>query len=313
MLGTLLALGTFAVALGVAGIAGAVGGTPAFSLWTNVLFLWPTVRALALRAYSEAAVFTVTGFVSLAHHACVADGGVRAGLAPSFFVLAGLGGAVIIVAATVVVWQNVDILPDDGVDVEWRWRARACTGLAAGAALVSLAGSVIVAAATGLDGCLYAGPHVPALVTLWRTVDFTAALAALVAVTAHGIQLGTRFELGAFWAVLALATLVNAYVAAGLAPAGTTYAILGGALAALLLVRLAACGAVPTHVARAAFRRYSLGDTIAAVLVAAAALTLFLVHNTEATHGWWHALAALALYLVMDAVTSIRAERVARL
>jgi len=318
MLRTTLALGTFALTLGIAGLAGAIGGTPFFSLWTNLLFLWPVVRAIELHAYSEAIVFSVTLIVSFAYHACVADALVRAALAPSFFVLLGLAMLIIIAAAALAVWRKIGRRAtrrpsddDDDDDTEWPSRAHACVIIAAATSALAVIVAASVAAASGLDGCLYPGPHVPALVTLWRTTDFTTALASLVAVTIHGIQIGTGLELGVFWLVLALAILVNAFVAAGLAPAGATYAILGVALGLLLVARLIACCAVPHTEARAAWRRYSWWDAVGGVLVGATALIFFLTNNTSATHGWWHALAALALFFVMDAVVSIRESRTA--
>lgn len=304
------AIGSLLVVTVIVGIiSAAAGGGDAtlvakrFALYTNVLFAWPAVHALAVGADAESLVFLATLVISMLHHGCLYDDVCRRAVAVEVFVLLGLTLLGIIVGAGVVLCARAH-----------RPQMRTCLG--AGLVLVAIAVVVVGAVALGhapmhLDGCLYYHAdaadtsYVAPLVTLWSSVDVVTALAALVAVLVFLVHVGRALELGLVWLFAVLTLVLVLWRDAGYVTTTTLYVVLGLVLVVFVLVRGLACVALPRERRERLTGSYNICDVVGGVLVGASALVLFLVFNDTAdaifVHGLWHVLAAVALVLVVDA------------
>ena len=290
------------------------------SLWTNALFLWPALAALALGEDAVALVLAATLGASTLHHGCEGSAARRAALAPAVFVLLAAAALAFAAAVAIVGCARIAAAPADVADRRWKGRARALLGLLTGGGalatvLAAGAGAGPLVAAGRLDGCLYVhalgdDTYASALTHIWATLYLVAALAALFVVVTLFLQTSRRRELGLVWLLLLGALALSAYRDAGFLSTATVYGVLAGALALLAAVRLAACCcAAPARAASARSHAYRAGAVALALALGAAALGLFLTANTAATHALWHVLAAAALYVVIAARRQGRRSR----
>jgi len=286
-----------------------------FSQWTNAVFVWPALRAAALGAYSETVVFALTLIVSVLHHGCLHDAAMRSALAAESFTLLGTTLIVIIVGTAVLATHS-------------RPRYRGYAGVAALALSVLVAttvlGQAIFLVRRGrLDGCgylhepndgQYLALQAPSLVRVWSSVDFVTAFAALIVVFVYMFQTHVSVELGVFWLFVVVVLAGTLLDHAQLMTDGILFAVLIVLAAAIIGGRLVlwCCIDDARHVA-AAMRRYSAGDVVGGLLLAGAAVAIFIGHNEPAFHGWWHVLAAAALYLVVESVYAPKKQKEALL
>ena len=312
MLGWWVAVATYVVAVVIVAAATYRPDDPValahFSQWTNIFFVWPALRAVDLGAFSEAIVFSLTLVVSTLHHGCLPDAALRQAVAIDTYALLGTALITLVGASAVLATR----------------RRPAYRGFAAVAAIagITLAGIVLYAVAPSavgkgtLDGCLY--PHeagdpayqptvVPRLVDVWSTADFVTAFAALIVVFVYFFQTHPAVELGIFWLFTAIVLAGTLLEHAQLLGDGVFFATVLVVAVVMVTGRLLLwCFFDPRERVRAAVERYQCCDVIFGLLLTGVALAIFIGHNEPAFHGWWHVLAAAALFLVMESVMTFR-------
>lgn len=289
-----------------------------FSLWTNVLFLWPVVRALSLGGASEAVVFVITLVVSAFHHGCAADALVRQSLAVDTYLVVAASLLTSVVAAASFAVARIRLLATTPArartDIASRHRSLlyaivVAVSLVAAVSLSLFSLAVGAAARGALDGCAYptsapdyADVIAPRLASLWGVIDYVTAFSAIIVVLVYFCQPRHRYELGAFWLLAVLVLVVGAYVEAALVSPTTLFAIVGAAGFVLVLGRVLACWAMPRDQCGALVRRYRWADALAGAAIGGVAIFIFVDFNNAALHGWWHVAAALALYLIVESL-----------
>ena len=275
-----------------------------FSLWTNVFFVWPALRAASLGAFSETIVFALTLVASTFHHGCVNSTSTRHVLAPSTYIVLYLSSVAIIVGIAYFATTTTTVGPR---------RTRKFAGIVVSAVLIVLSILVLLIplseiGANRLDGCAYPyddddyeGVTAPRLVDIWATVDFVTAFSALVVVIVYFFQTNRRVELGVFWLFAVIILLCTLLDRAHLLSENVFF----GAVAALALVFIVGrfsvwCCVLDEQETRRQWARYRLMDVLAGLLVGASAILVFVEFNANSVHGWWHILAATALYLMVE-------------
>lgn len=291
------------------------------SLWSNLFYLWPTVRALLLRsglpaaytypaAWGEATVFFVTFTVSTFHHGCHDNMAIRMKLAAeTYWVLwIGVMAALIAVAYTTWRWQR-----------RAKWLASSIAWILVPLMALIVASIVVLAlllhnvSDKELDGCAW--PHaagdatynavdVVELVAIWSNVDYVTAFSALIIAILFIMQLTGTMMLALLWlfAVLLLVLrLFSEYLTNGPTQANIFATLLaGGALFAAC--QCAVCCSYPADARRVLVARYDWVDFAATMLVGTAAILVFVIDNTPAMHSIWHATGALALYFAVESL-----------
>ena len=294
-----LLAGTFILALVVVSIISAAipTSTPEpdergkrFSQWTNILFVWPVLSALLVRAYAVASVVSVTFLASVLHHGCLGVAECRSALADETFIIAGIGLTVIIIAS------GIALAHHHGTCCALVWV------VALVALTCTLTGIAIANAPARIDGCLLidgtnAEKH--ELVRVWSIVDDATAVTAIVVAFADFFRepSSSALPLGAIYAIALLTVALSFYQTYGLVSGTTVSVIVGLAIVAFVVWQLVRWFASK----RATRRTHSYLELAGAALLGVAGLLIFFLDNTTSAHGFWHVLAAAALLLIIDA------------
>ena len=116
-------------------------------------------------------------------------------------------------------------------------------------------------------------------------------------------QTDRSVELGVFWVFVVIVLAGTLLVEAALVEQSTLFAIVGVLTVLLVVGRLALWACFDRRDdSRRAVARYNCFDVVAGTLVGATALAIFIGHNSPEFHGWWHVLAAVALYLIVESI-----------
>lgn len=319
------ALGLYAIFAAILVISLAVSSSSLaharLSLWTNLFYLWPTVRALFLpfgvpgatsypAAWGEASVFFVTFVASSIHHGCSMNSVIRETLASETYWVLWIGSIVVLfaVAMTTSSWIS---------RVNWTTNSHICILLPTiVAAVASVIGFALLLHQTHkgqLDGCVwlhdspdadYEANYVPALVSIWDSVDYVTAFSALIVAVLFIVQATGTMTLAVFWPFAVFLLVLRLY--AEMLPSGPSQGnifgkiILGGVF--FFGCQVALCCSYPRYVRTILLQSYDWIDFTASVLVGGTAIVLFVADNNAAVHSIWHALGALALYFAVESL-----------
>ena len=317
-------------------------GLVRWCLWTNIFFLWPTVRALLFAtatpervsfpaAWGEAAIFFVTFTVSTLHHGCLNSTPLRQAVAAETYWLLFLGtiAALLAIARVGYAWLTaVRYDCRDGVgkfavrtgpdrcprDANWRDRAWGCligAWVVAFALIVAAFVVALVRTPDTLDGCafphaagdaVYEGTTAVELARIWGGVDFVTAVSALAIGILWLLQTTDTLNLAMFWVFAVVVTMAQLYRFAGLVAESAVLVAAAIVGGAFLLCQCVVCCSYPTPVVGEFWGRYDKVDAVLALLVGAAALFLFFGLNSATGHGWWHVFGGLALYFIVESL-----------
>jgi len=263
-----------------------------FAQYTNALYVWPAVACALRGADLFAAVLTWTFAASVLHHGCELVHHHGPGPHETYvLLLTGLAA----------------------VAIAYVYRSGSGSAVAIVVALLLLTSGIVLlyGVAYSSDGC--AGGNA----MIWSAIDYFTAISAAVYTAAYVMQLpedaprqhGDRAAV--FWLIAVLALVLSVYA---------TYAHLSHAqalciLAVLFAVSLVAwlvlaCGTFSGAQRRDYWSRYNAYDAVAAALLLALAVFLWLHFAGHADmHGWWHVVSAAAVYLAFESVTEARRLR----
>ena len=252
-----------------------------FELWTNILYVWPVIRAVLCNEWFGAAVFYVTFFASSVHHGCI-NHTLQNELIGQTHLLLIVGTLLVFVVLILhqrhsKYWNIFHVLLGIGLII----------------------GSILLSQA---DACLY--HHHDTLPRIWSTIDFVAANSSLFVIALLLLRIPHPVSDAIFWLFAITLLILDSYTEAHLSPGSLLSWYVFAAIAILVVLWIGYIGLEWNKVQLAAYlASYDWLDFVAGIVLGIVAVSMFVFFNEKrGVHGWWHVVSAFALYVDIEAV-----------